>query len=202
MKLRQITTALGVTVAMLLLTTACAEDPPKAEPTATATTPTAIATGEPAPVKLEIAPGRIGAAKVGMTKVEASATGYFDTDIEIGDDVCKRVVPLNWKEQYDDQADVITNDDGTIVAMGVWKTLKTDKGIGIGSTLGDALAAYDNLSPAVEAGYGQTGVFFTTSEGWVGFLFDEEVADIGPSAKITFIEVTKDKRPDLMRDGC
>ncbi|MGZ5370234.1 hypothetical protein, partial [Aeromicrobium sp.] len=86
---------------------------------------------------------------------------------------------------------------------GVWRQgLKTDTGISVGSTLGDVQAAYSKLSPAVEAGYGQTGVYYSTSEGWIGFLFDESIGQVTKASKVSFIEVTKDNRPDLMRDGC
>lgn len=210
MKLRQVTTAVVAAVAMLLLTTACSgDDSPKAQPTptpastSTTTTPTAIATGEPAPVKLEIAPGRIGAALVGMTKAQASATGYFDTDVKYPADDCHGTVPLEWKEMYEDQVDVLTSEDGTIVSMGVLKTLKTGKGVGIGSTLGEVNDAYgDSVSPAQEAGFNQAGVFVTDGDKWLGFLVNQTWNDVTPSSKVTFIEVTKGSKPDLIRSGC
>lgn len=211
MKLRQITMAqmtkaLFAAFALLLLTTACGDnDPSTPDPTSSAptTTPTSIASGEPAPGKVDIAPGRIGAAKVGMTKTEAAATGYFDTDVEVGGDVCNRIEPLQWKDLYKGQVDVLTDDAGSIVSMGVWKTLKTDKGIGIGNTLGEVNDAYgDNVSPAQEAGYGQSGVYVTDGDKWLGFLVNETWNDVTPSSKVTFIEVTKGSKPDLIRDGC
>ncbi len=193
-------------IAALLVTTACGDSQtadPAPTPTKTTTaSPTAIATGEPVPKKLDIAPGRIGTVKVGMTKAEAAATGYFDTDVEVGADVCEHVEPLQWKEFYEDQVDVITNETGSIVSMGVRKGLKTDNGVTIGSTLGEVQDAYDNLSPAIEAGYGQTGVYFSTSGGWIGFLVNESIGQVTKDSKVSFIEVTKDTRPDLMRDGC
>ncbi|MGZ5369162.1 MAG: hypothetical protein ACXWXV_08150 [Aeromicrobium sp.] len=192
-------------IAVFLMTAACGDDK-KADPEPTGTTksaPSGIASGEPVPKKLDIAPGRIGTVKVGMTKAEAAATGYFDTDVKVGAEECERIEPLQWKEFYQDQVDVITNDSGSIVSMGVWREgLKSDTGISVGSTLGDVQTAYGNLSPAVETGYGQTGVYYTTSEGWIGFLFDVSIGQVTKDSEVSFIEVTKDTRPDLMRDGC
>ena len=194
-------------VAALLVTAACgdnqAADPAPTPTKATTASPTAIASGEPVPKKLDIAPGRIGAVKVGMTKAEAAATGYFDTDVEVGGDVCNRVEPLQWKKFYEDQVDVLTDDAGSIVSMGVRKGLKTDKGITVGSTLGQVNSAYgDTVSPAQKAGYDQAGVFVTDGDKWLGFLVNETWNDVTPSSKVTFIEVTEGSKPDLMRDGC
>ena len=194
-------------VAALLVTAACGDsktaDPAPTPTKTTSASPTAIASGEPVPKKLDIAPGRIGTVKVGMTKAEAAATGYFDTDVEVGADVCEHVEPLKWKKFYEDQVDVITTEAGSIVSMGVRKDLKTDNGITIGSTLGEVNDAYgDSISPAQEAGYDQAGVFVTDGDKWLGFLVDETWNDVTPSSKVTFIEVTKGSKPDLMRDGC
>lgn len=201
MKLRILAAA-----AALLMTGACGDGKtadPAPTPTKTTTAdPTAIATGEPVPKKLDIAPGRIGSVTVGMTKAEAAATGYFDTDVKVGADTCEHVEPLKWKKFYEDQVDVITTEAGSIVSMGVRQDLKTDNGITIGSTLGQVQDAYNKLSPAIEAGYGQTGVYYSTSEGWIGFLVNESIGQVTKDSKISFIEVTKDSKPDLMRDGC
>jgi len=206
MKLRQTAMALCAVAAVLVVTAACGSertaDPAPTPSATTSASPTTIASGEPVPGKLDIAPGRIGSVKVGMTKSEAAATGYFDTDVKVGADICTHIEPLQWKKSYQNQVDVVTDDAGSIISMGVRKGLKTDTGVGIGNTLDDVRDAYANLSPAIEAGYGQTGVFFSTSAGWIGFLFNEDIADVTPSSEVTFIEVTKDVRPDLIRDGC
>jgi len=192
-------------VVVLLLTAACGDnktaDPTPSEPTKAS--PTAIVSGEPVPKKLDIAPGRIGTVLVGMTKSEAASTGYFDTDVKVGSDVCPHIEPLQWKKFYQDRVDVITDKAGSIVSMGVRQSgLETADAITVGSTLGEVREAYSNLSPAVESGYGQTGVFYSTSAGWIGFLFNESIGQVTKDSKVSFIEVTKDSKPELMRDGC
>lgn len=202
-----------IAVLMVFLLAACTGDDEPADPAPTTptttsgtTTPTATtAPTEDTPAKLELAPGRVGPVSVGMSKAEAAATGYFHTDVEVGGDACPRVEPLQWKAPYDKMVDVLTGENGTILSMGVLRdtTLATDKGIRVGSTLGEVNEAYgDTVSPALEAGYSQSGVFVNTGDDWLGFLFDTPLGDVNESAVVTFMEVTKGERPMLMRDGC
>lgn len=210
MKLR-----LSAVIAAILFAAACgsvdtANTDPTVEDTATATpttattaTPTGIASGEPIPAKLDVAPGRVGPVHAGMTKAQAAATGFFDTDVKVGSDVCDHVEPLQWKKGYRDFVDVLTTDAGVIGSMGITNTLKTTKGIGIGNTLGQVNAAYgDAVSPAQEAGYNQTGVYVNTGDDWLGFLVNQQFSKVSPASKVTFMEVTKGAKPDLIRDGC
>ncbi|MEO6471339.1 MAG: hypothetical protein ABIR57_05630 [Aeromicrobium sp.] len=197
-------------IAVLLVASACGDkkaadptEPSKTPTTATTTQPTAIATGEPVPAKLDVAPGRIGKVHVGMTVAEAAATGFFNTNVKYPADDCRGTVALEWKAPYKGQVDVLLTPSKRIAAMGVAKTLMTDKGIGIGSSLGDATFAYAQaLSLPAEAGYGQTGVYVNSGDNWLGFLVNEKFSNVTPNSKITFMEVTKGAKPDLMRDGC
>lgn len=198
-------------IAALLLTTACGNDK-KADPDPTIEAPTTtassqstgIASGEPIPIKLDVAPGRVGKVHVGMTKNQAAATGYFDTDVKVGGEECPRIEPLQWKKVYQDNVDVLTDDDnGSIVAMGIRGDLKTDKGVGVGNTLAAINDVYgDAASPAEEAGYTQTGVYVNTGDDWLGFLVNAEFTKVKSTSKVTFMEVSKGAKPGLMRDGC
>lgn len=196
----------AVAATLVLTLSACngADDPepgPTGGPT-TSPTPTATETQEQ---ELTLAPGRFGPVRVGMTKDEAAATGLFDVDVETGDDVCEPVTPLVWKEPYRDKIDVLTSQEGTIVSMGVLRdeTLATDTGIRVGSTLGEINEAYgDQVSPADEAGFNQSGVWVNEGDDWIGFLFDESYTDVDESAKVVFIEVTTGEKPGLIRSGC
>lgn len=212
MKLRT-TTAVPCAVAVLALTAACGNGDPgtpkeTSTPSATATTPTGIASGgiasgEPVPAELDVAPGRIGRVEVGMSKQEVLSTGYFDADVKIGGDECPTVAPLQWKKPYQGRADVFTDEAGSVLALGIFKDLETDKGVGVGSTLGEVNDAYGgDVSPAQEAGYSQAGVYVAAGDKWLGFLVDEEFAKVTPESKVTFMEVTVGRKPDLMRDGC
>ena len=80
---------------------------------------------------------------------------------------------------------------------------KTAKGIGVGSSLGALRSAYgDQLSPAVDAGFDQAGVYLAEDDQWLGFLFDTKRDAITDNSKITFMEVTRGEKPALIRDGC
>jgi len=137
-----------------------------------------------------------------MSKDEAFGTGLFDQDVPIGGEECGRDAPLAWKTEYASSLDVQTKDDGTVVSLGVrGEQPRTAEGLGVGSTLREVSRAYETAE-MTEAGYGQTGIFVTEGDAWLGFLFDEDVDAVGPKSKVTMIEVTTGTRPDLMRDGC
>jgi len=206
---------LGVlAVAATLALTGCSDSPDET-PDATASTAssaTPSATTEPTPTseptalpsieQLVVAPGRIGPVRVGMTRDEALDTGLFDEDVPVGGEECGRAEPLGWKPDYASSLDVLTKEDGTVVSLGVrGEQPRTADGLGVGSTLRQVSAVYETAE-MTEAGYGQTGVFVTEGDAWLGFLFDENVDAIDSRSKVTMLEVTSGTRPDLMRDGC
>jgi hypothetical protein len=173
-------------------------------PTTAATTATTAqpATKTPAAGPLVVAPGRVGAAQVGMSKSQAAATGLFNTDVDFGADDCRGVQPLQWKKAFG-SVDVLTDDSGSITSMGVTQGgPETAKGIGVGSSLGEVMAAYPDLSSISEAGFDQAGAYLSSNSLWLGFLFDVKAIGITDESKVTFMEVTRGSKPDLIRDGC
>ena len=198
---------LGTVAVLILFTSACGSEPTNGDTdfTVEQTTPTPTATQEtttpPAGASdLVVRPGAIGPVKAGITKDEALATGLFDADVS-GAEGC--TFALQWKKQFTG-VDVLTREDGSVAALGVTAGgPKTEEGIGVGSTLADVKAAYPEISPISEAGFDQAGAFLTAGEDHIGFLFgDATVSTITDSSKVSFMEVTNGKRPDLMRSGC
>ncbi len=202
-----------MTVATLLTLTACSDssdDEPGPTPSttsastsATTATPTTEPTASlPAVAELTVAPGRIGPVRAGMTRDEALATGLFDEDVPVRGEDCGRDTPLGWKPAYASSLDVLTTEDGTVVSLGVrGDQPRTADGLGVGSTLREVSGAYETAE-MTEAGYGQTGVFVTDGDDWLGFLFDEDTEAVGPTSTVTMVEVTSGTRPTLTRDGC
>lgn len=209
------TSHLWIAAAVAALTlTACSDsgtDPAPTETTATTTatpTPTSDSptTEQPDPLpavdELLVSPGRVGPVLAGMTKDEALATGLFDADVEVGGEECGREEPLGWRTEYASTLDVLTTEDGTVVSLGVrGEQPRTSDGLGVGSTLRQVSKVYETAE-MTEAGYGQTGVFVTDGEKWLGFLFDADIDTITRKEKVLLVEVTQGTRPDLMRDGC
>lgn len=206
---------LGVlAVAAALALTACTDgddtpDPTTATPSTTATSPATTATPTteptaalPALEELVVAPGRVGPVRAGMTRDEAFDTGLFDADVEVPGEGCGRVDPLAWKSDYASSLDVLTQEDGTVVSLGVrGEQPRTAEALGVGSTLRQVSRAYETAE-MTEAGFGQTGIFVTEGDAWLGFLFNEDLDTVGPKSKVTMLEVTTGTKPDLMRDGC
>ena len=199
--------ALVAAVAALLVLTGCGSDDPEPDPTSSpsqepSATAEPTATPTPAPAKLIVEPGRIGPAVAGMSKAEALETGLFNADVPPPVEGCDPY-PLQWKKKYKG-LDVLTRDDGSIASLGVREGgPRTAKGIGYGSTLAEVTKAYPNLSPVVDAGFGQAGAFEFTDTEYIGFLFGEAtVSSIKQSSKVTFMEVTVGDKPELMRSGC
>ena len=212
----------GTGVAVHQVRSSPASDDVKTKPTPTVTTtPTKKASANPpastgggtstkpsGPTSLPIIPvgslritaGAVGPVSVGMTKLAAYGTGYFDADVSVP--ACNRVDDLVWKAAYSNALDVLTNDDGSISSIGIRAAgPRTRSGLGIGSTYESVQGVLGNATP-VEAGYGQTGLFVSEGNGWIGFLFDTTPAAITPTSPVTFIEVTRGAKPGLMRDGC
>ncbi|WP_157412767.1 hypothetical protein [Aeromicrobium sp. Root236] len=198
---------LGTVAVLVLFTSACGSEPPNgdtdftveqttATPTPTQATPEAPGSSS----DLVIKPGAIGPVNAGITKDEAVATGLFDADVK-GVEGC--TFELQWKKEFAG-VDVLTREDGSIGSLGVTAVgPKTEEGIGVGSTLADVKAAYPELSAVSKAGFDQAGAFLSAGDDYIGFLFgDATPSTIKDSSKVSFIEVTHGKRPELMRSGC
>ncbi|MTB87449.1 hypothetical protein H9L21_06165 [Aeromicrobium senzhongii] len=208
-----------VAVATALTLAACSDSPDEepapspSSPSATATSsPTATPTTEspttPAPealpplAELVVSPGRVGPAAAGMTRDEALATGLFEADAPVRGEDCGRVAPLAWKPDYASSLDVLAQEDGTIVSLGVrGEQPRTADGLGVGSTLRQVSGVHETAE-LTEAGYGQTGVLVTDGDRWLGYLFDADPESVGPNDEVVLVEVTQGTKPDLMRDGC
>lgn len=173
---------------------------------ATKPTPTATASATPTPASpsdLVITPGAVGEVRVGMSKQAALATGMFTADQPPAVDGCP-VLPLTWNKPYAELLDVQTLGNGEIASIGVrGKLIRTEGGLGIGSTYAEVRAAVEDKEP-VKAGYEQSGLFEYDPQtgGWIGYLFDPPVGELDDSDPVTFVEVTKGVQPGLMRDGC
>ncbi|WP_162891336.1 hypothetical protein [Aeromicrobium sp. A1-2] len=149
---------------------------------------------------LRIVAGAVGPVRVGMSKQEAYATGYFKADVTSA--VCEGVDDLVWKVPYRDALDILTRDDGSVFSIGIHKAgPRTRSGLGVGSTYETVQGVLGDVDPQ-EAGYGQTGLFVSEGGGWIGFLFNPAPGEISANDKVTFIEVTRGAKPDVMRDGC
>jgi len=176
---------------------------PTPSATTAATTPAADPEPEPAAVPFVVAPGRVGAAEVGMSRSAAAATGLFNTDVDHGPDDCRGVVPLEWKTSVSTALDVLLTESGSIASIGVHAGgPKTAEGIGVGSTFAQVRDAYEDLTPIEEAGFGQSGNYVVDGDRYLGFLFNENAFDTNDSSKVRFMEVTKGTKPDLIRSGC
>lgn len=181
---------------------------PTATPTASDPEPTPESSESPEPTapdllplgRLQINTGAVGPVRVGMTTAQAAATGYFNTDVPT--EVCEATRPLEWKSNYFNALDVYVGRSGTITSIGVLgRGPTTRSGLGVNSSYREVREVVGDATPE-RAGYGQTGVFVNDGDAWIGFLFDTTPAMISDSDPVTFIEVTRGRKPALMRDGC
>lgn len=198
---------LGTVAVLILFTSGCGSDPTSDGGSTTAGQPSSAPsetiemTAEPVDSSgLVVKPGSVGPVRAGITKDEAMASGLFDADVE-GVEGC--TFELQWKKQFDG-VDVLTRENGSIASLGVTAGgPSTSEGIGVGSTLAEVKAAYPELSPVAAAGFDQAGAFHTLGDDHLGFLFGEATpATITDSSKVSFMEVTTGKLPELMRSGC
>lgn len=150
---------------------------------------------------LQILPGQVGPVRVGMSKDEALATGYLDKDVPRTN--CDAVDRLAWKPAYKGHFDLFTLDDGEVSAIGIFKAgPRTRSGLQVGSTYKAVKDVLGEESQPMDAGYSQTGLFVNEGSSWIGFLFNGRPDSISDTEPVRFIEVTRGRLPDLMRDGC
>ena len=194
----------SVAVIALLLAGACGgSDEPTAEPTKT-TSPSA--SESPASEELVAAPGRIGLAEVGMTVDQANATGLFEPRQTPDDDPCKEAYgPIQWKAPNTENllvgVDTKGADKDKITVMGVRESVKTAKGVGIGSTLTDVKAAYPDAKVEESDASGAV-VYRRDGEKWLGIAFAEQPNEVKDGSKVVFMEVTSGEKPTAYLSGC
>ena len=186
----------GAAIAILLLAGACGSDTPADEPSATES-PSA---SEPAVEELVAAPGAIGPVQVGMTLDEADATGLFEPREVADDDPCKdEYGPIQWKAP-NTEALMVDVEDDKVSRLGIRDTVKTAKGIGVGSTLADVKAAYPDAKVEDSQALGST-IYRQDGEKWLGFGFVETPDEIKDDSKLVFMEVALEK-PSVYLSGC
>ena len=146
---------------------------------------------------LAIGYGRLGPAKVGMTKREALDTRLFSRQKWDPAKKCKASA-LKWKKQFKN-VEVRTDTAGTIRSLRVvGPGPKTQYGIGVGSDLSDVRGSYGATTNPSKNGRKLSAGFVQKDDAWIGFLFDDDPEDevLDP---IIFIEVTKGSKPQLER---
>ena len=159
------------------------------------------------PGDVRIAPGRFDTVRIGDSLESAAESGYFALDVKTRGCGTRAIAPTRpWRRSIDVYPGYEEGTAGTVGTIGViGDGISTKEGIGIGSTLGDLEAAYgDRLLGPRENDYDQWGYFIRTNRRWLGFSMDASARDGQPTpdAEITFIEMTKGRRPGLLRDGC
>lgn len=152
-----------------------------------------------------VAPGRLDTVRIGDSLKSAAATDYFDLNVRTS---CGRRdiwTTKPWR-RYLDIYPGHGRTEGTVSSIGVFKAgIATTKGIDVGDTLGDLRIAYgDKLTGPRENAYGVWGYFVKSHKRWIGFNLDALASD-GPApstSKINFMELSKGRKPGLLRDGC
>ena len=187
-----------VAVTVLLLAGACGSDAPEDEPAAT-DSPSA---SEPAAEELVAAPGAIGPVQVGMTVDEANATGLFEPREVADDDPCKdEYGPIQWKAP-NTEALMVDVEDDKVSLLGIRDTVKTAKGVGIGSTWADVKAAYPDAKVEESQALGGSTIYLRDGEKWLGMGFSHEPDKLQDSAKVDFMEVASGSKPAVALSGC
>jgi len=147
-------------------------------------------------------PGAFEPVPVGAKVQVAVDAGFMERDPK-REQSCEGTF-WKWKGQLSQGLDVIVDDNERITALGMSKDgLETPEGIGIGNSYAAVDKTYgDRLEGPVRMDYGQAGVFLRDGDDWIGFGFDNKPGKLADDSRVVFIEVTRGKRPGLLRDGC
>ena len=186
-------------VAVLLVVSACGGDSSsgQAEPSASESP---AAAENPAETELVIAPGRIGPVEAGMTVEEAEATGVLEPIKATGDEPCPPP-SLRWKAPNTNKLDLMDH-DGKIDVLGSRSAeFKTEKGIGVDSTLDELEAAYPDAKVVQSPALGSL-VYRQDGNKWLAIAFNEFPKELKGSSKVIYLEVAVDEKPIAYPDGC
>jgi hypothetical protein len=152
-----------------------------------------------------VAPGRFDTVRIGDSLESAAESGYFALDVKTScatRDIWPTKPWRKWIDVYPGHG--VT--EGEVALIGIFgEGIGTREGIEVGSTLGDLQSAYgDRLIGPRTNDYDQWGYFIRAKRRWLGFSLDASAADGRPpaAAEITFMEISKGRRPGLLRDGC
>lgn len=183
--------------------TATPSTPASSTPASSTPTPStpSPSTGVPTAASLRVAPGRVGRAVVSMSEQQALATGYFvHVDPSSSSTCATTPSTLTWREPLSGVLRVGTTSGGAIASMTVRAAgPTTSRGLGVGSTLAQVSAVYETAR-LTEAGHHQTGVFVSDGRAWLGFLFDQNPADVARTDKVVLMQVTRSELPTLIAD--
>lgn len=143
---------------------------------------------------MKIGAGSIGPVAVGITTEAAVATGYFDADVE----ACGG--GPRWKTDYAAVLDVGVA-GGAVTSLGVRAPGPTTvSGLGVGSTYASVEQVVGEGVVPEPVGTG-SGVFVADGAAWIGFLLDAPPEALTDTSAVTYVEVSRGARPDLVR-GC
>lgn len=143
---------------------------------------------------MTIGAGSIGPIATGITAEAAVDSGYFDDGVE----ACGG--GLRWKTDYAAVLDV-GQAGGVVTSLGVRAPGPTTvSGLGVGSAWAAVKQVVGEAVVPEPAGAG-SGVFVADGDAWIGFLLDGAPDALTDSSTVTYVEVTRGARPDLVR-GC
>ncbi|MFZ0139957.1 MAG: hypothetical protein WAL70_02650 [Aeromicrobium sp.] len=189
----------AIAVAVLLFVGGCGNDGSsgQAEPSASESP---AASENPAETELVIAPGRIGPVEAGMTLEEAEATVVLEPIKATGDEPCPPP-SLRWKAPNTNKLDLMDH-DGKIDVLGSRSAeFKTEKGIGVDSTLDELKAAYPDAKVIQSPALGSL-VYRQDGNKWLAIAFNEFPKEMKGSSKVIYLEVAVDEKPIAYPDGC
>lgn len=149
-----------------------------------------------------VVPGAIGPVAADRQVFEYMRAGYLVAD---QDPPCDGNHWL-WAGQWAEGMYVSADPRGDIAALGMTRAGPgTAEGISVGNSL---KAVRETYGPALQGpeptDYGMARFFLEDGGRWVGFLFEEDIAELRPLSRVHAVEVTVGERPGFgsLLDAC
>ena len=155
---------------------------------------------------LDVRPGAIGTARVGMTVKQAMATGKFNRNVrKVVPGVCETVYPLLPKPPMTWDYSPFLERGRIVEVTAHTRAVKLPRGLTYPPTAAQVRRAYGGAAISGTAGYGNNTLFVRQRQRWLAFVFNSYSYDRGlrPKDRAKYFSVAVGRRPGgWTHDGC
>jgi len=154
---------------------------------------------------LNVAPGRVGKVRVGMTKKRAMKTKLLRSNVKYRvPGVCAKTYPLLPKAPHENDYQPFLK-KGKIREITVYnlKAARLPKGLSYKSTAAKVRRAYKGKAKSGKALYSNNTLFVRSGRNHIAYIFKSQQRKLRPKDRLLLVSVSRNAKPmGLADDGC